>query len=74
MHVAITRLFIYVFMDGFIFLADLECGLAPTVTLNCNNKSAHVKWVASRPGCQYDCKAHWICVNGTYTHKDEVTR
>ena len=59
-------------MDGFIFLA--ECGLAPNVTLSCNDGSAHVEWVASQPHCQFDCKAHWTCVNGTYTHKEEVTR
>ena len=59
-------------MNGFIFLA--ECGLAPTVILKCTYRSAHVEWVASQPGCQYDCKASWSCVNGTYTHKEEVTR
>ena len=54
-----------------------ECGLAPNVTLNCNDgPTAHVEWVASQPGCQYDCTAHWICVNNSTenvnTYEDEV--
>ena len=58
-------------MDGFIYLA--ECGLAPNVTLNCNDRSAHVEWVASQSDCHYFCKAYWTCVSGANTHKDEVT-
>ena len=54
-----------------------ECGLAPNVTLNCNSGSAHVEWVASQPGCQYDCTARWICKNHTNTtdpHEDKVAK
>ena len=71
-HALSYSLTIQLLMNGFIYLA--ECGFAPNVTLNCNDRSAHVKWVASQPDCQYFCKAYWTCVNGTYTHKDEVTR
>ena len=47
------------------------------MTLNCNDgPTAHVEWVASRPGCQYDCTAHWICVNNSTenvnTYEDKV--
>ena len=49
-----------------------ECGLAPTVTLTCANGSTHVDWVASKPGCQNDCKAHWTCTNGTDHYNDKV--
>ena len=56
----------------------IECGGAPNVTLSCysNNGSALVDWVASIPGCQYDCKATWTCRNHTNTtdpHEDVVS-
>ena len=53
-----------------------ECGGAPNGTLNCNNRSAHVEWVASVQGCQYDCRARWTCknhTNSTDPHEDEVS-
>ena len=60
------------------FISFTECGGAPTVTLNCSSGSAHVEWAASRPGCQFDCKAYWTCVNHTdgyhyVSHREEVT-
>ena len=57
------------------FISFTECGGAPTVTLNCSSGSAHVEWAASEPGCQFDCKAHWTCVNcinGTDSYTVEV--
>lgn len=51
----------------------IGCGLAPTVTLNCMDRFAHVDWVASQPGCQFDCKAYWTCANGiNVPYQDEV--
>ena len=46
------------------------------MTLNCNNGSAHVEWVASQPGCQYDCTVRWTCknhTNSTDPHEDVVS-
>ena len=50
-----------------------ECGLAPTVELNCTDGFiaddgfiVHVDWVA--PGCQFDCKALWFCENTTASY------
>ena len=40
-----------------------ECGLAPTVTLNCDYRSAYVKWTPSQPACHFDCKGYWACWN-----------
>ena len=44
-------------------LVGLPCGLAPTVTLNCMDGSAHVEWTPSKPDCHFDCKASWTCWN-----------
>ena len=62
-------------LAAYLTLAFLtECGLAPTVRLNCtDNGAAHVQWEASEPGCQYDCKAYWTCVNGIPIHHNEVS-
>ena len=50
-----------------------DCGLAPNVTLNCTDGSAHVNWVASLPGCQHDCKAQWRCTNMADYHEEIVS-
>jgi len=37
------------------------------------DRFAHVDWVASQPGCQFDCKAYWTCANGiNVPYQDEV--
>ena len=48
------------------------CGGPPNVTLSCTNGTAYVDWVASKPGCQFDCKAYWICTGPNVTHTEEV--
>ena len=55
------------------FVLLTECGLAPSVTLDCTDGSAHVDWVASRPGCQFDCKGYWNCTNITNYYEETVT-
>ena len=42
------------------------------MNLNCADGLAHVEWVASLPGCQYDCKAYWTCdnANGIPYHEE----
>ena len=63
-HIAIAR-YVYIHLPITESISFTECGLAPNVTLNCNNGSAHVEWVASQPACQYDCTARWTCKNHT---------
>ena len=55
------------------FVLLTECGLAPNVTLNCTDGSAHVDWVASQLYCQFDCKAYWKCTNMTNYYQAMVT-
>ena len=54
------------------FVLLTECGHAPNVTLNCTDGSAYVNWVASKPGCQFDCKGYWKCTNMTDDHDEMV--
>ena len=49
------------------------CGSGPEVNLNCTNEAVHVDWAASKPDCQFDCKAHLICAcPNNVTHMNEV--
>ena len=50
-----------------------ECGLAPNVTLNCTDGSAHVEWNASLPRCQHNCEAQWTCTNMVDYHEETVS-
>ena len=55
--------------------SEQVCGSEPNVTLSCNytNGTAYVDWAASKPDCQFDCKAHWICAcRNNITYIDEV--
>ena len=31
-----------------------------------------MNWVASRPGCHFDCAANWICSVNTEYHEEMV--
>ena len=61
------------YMDLLCIYVLSDCGGAPSVTLNCADGSAHVDWVASQPGCQFHCQAHWSCTNMTHYHRNTVT-
>ena len=61
-------------LNSYIFFT--ECGLAPTVKLNCTDGLAHVDWAPSEPHCHFNCEAHWTCENiavTTHLHTDQVT-
>ena len=57
-----------------LFAYYTECGLSPNVSLTCTDGTARVRWAASEPNCQFDCKAYWSCSNGTdVIYRDEVS-
>ena len=65
---------LFAIVNEFTLLA--ECGLAPTVTLNCDNGFAYVDWTPSQPWCHHDCKGYWACWNAANTsnyHRQRVT-